>query len=111
MKIELDLPEIEGYEYTGEYRKPKEDEYYKAVRDARQAESDSSSEYPILKKKAPKYQRVQVLNGGCMPIFCSDGNFVSVGALKDAVKTLACFEYAMSETARSELIALRKLIN
>ena len=28
MKVEIDLPEIEGYEYTGEYRCPKAGEYY-----------------------------------------------------------------------------------
>jgi len=28
MKIEIDLPVIEGYEYTGEYRLPKEGEWY-----------------------------------------------------------------------------------
>jgi len=28
MKTELDLPEIEGFEYTGEYRKPKAGEFY-----------------------------------------------------------------------------------
>jgi len=27
MKVEVDLPEIEGYEYTGEYREPKKGEY------------------------------------------------------------------------------------
>jgi len=28
MKIEIELPEIEGYEFTGEYRDPKMNEYY-----------------------------------------------------------------------------------
>ena len=28
MKLEIDLPEIEGYEYTGEFRCPKAGEYY-----------------------------------------------------------------------------------
>ena len=28
MGVLIDLPEIEGYEYTGEYRCPKEGEYY-----------------------------------------------------------------------------------
>ena len=39
-------------------------------------------------KPEPKYQRVQVLRGGCMPIFCSDGNFISVGAFEDAMGLL-----------------------
>ena len=30
MKIEIELPEIEGFEYTGEFRKPKDGEYFKA---------------------------------------------------------------------------------
>jgi len=28
MKVEVELPEIEGYEYTGEYRAPKKGEWY-----------------------------------------------------------------------------------
>ena len=28
MKVEIELPEIEGYEYTGEYRCPKKGEYF-----------------------------------------------------------------------------------
>jgi len=28
MKVEIDLPEIEGYEYTGEFRKPSGGDYF-----------------------------------------------------------------------------------
>lgn len=31
MKVEIELPEIDGYEYTGEYRCPKYGEYYLAA--------------------------------------------------------------------------------
>ena len=110
MKIELDLPEIEGYEYTGEYRKPKEDEYYKAVRDARQAESDSSSEYPILKKKAPKYRTYSF--GSCME--CSTGEsyeFVEIKALEDAIELSNTNIEDMTDTQCRAWEVLRSLIN
>ena len=107
MKIELDLPEIEGYEYTGEYRRPKEDEYYKGTVDARQADSDSGSEYPILKKKAPKYLTVP-----------SDGSIygkqlVEIKALEDALKIISTMdaEPNLNSNEIPETKALKALIN
>ena len=56
MKIELDLPEIEGYEYTGEYRLPfKGEEVAIGHMHTKVGCSDCSVSYFILKKKKPKY--------------------------------------------------------
>ena len=56
MKIEIDLPEIKGYEYTGEYRPPRNDEWfldtdhleYLAVKAFNNY--DIEYQYPILRK-------------------------------------------------------------
>ena len=56
MKITLDLPEIEGYEYTGEYRRAQKFEPYESngvgIINAPKATQNC---FHILKKKAPKY--------------------------------------------------------
>jgi hypothetical protein len=62
MKIELDLPEIEGYEYTGEYRPPQKNEFFSEEGKAVLSRHDSSCDYPILKKKAPKYYTMDTHN-------------------------------------------------
>jgi hypothetical protein len=57
MKITLDLPEIEGYEYTGEFRRAKDREpYMTSGGEVESCIGGSNSQYPILKKKAPKYK-------------------------------------------------------
>jgi hypothetical protein len=59
MKIELDLPEIEGYEYTGEYRTVEAYDYYLEASNEAVFQPPNCGKtighYPILKKKAPKY--------------------------------------------------------
>jgi hypothetical protein len=56
MKIELDLPEIEGYEYTGEFRVPAVGEYISFNNKAKENKNDCLIiQHIILKKKAPKY--------------------------------------------------------
>lgn len=55
MKVELNLPEVPGYEYTGEYRCPKIGEFFCNKNEAVQCKYDFSSEYPILRiKEKPK---------------------------------------------------------
>ena len=44
------------------------------------------AEYRV--KPDPKYHRVKVLNNHTLPVFCSDGNFASIGALKDALNII-----------------------
>jgi len=65
MKIEIELPEIPGYEYTGEFRKATYDEYYLDIDTDRFLEYNeirkTEYSYPILKKlddpKLPKKDR------------------------------------------------------
>jgi len=49
MKVEIDLPEIDGFEYTGEYRKPKKGEWYYSGLCAVHAEYSIGCCLPILK--------------------------------------------------------------
>ncbi len=51
MKVEIDLPEIPGYEYTGEYRPYTTGEFYYDHGGAQKANWDSGGYYPILRKK------------------------------------------------------------
>ena len=51
MKVEIDLPEIAGCEYTGEYRQPKSGELFSREGEMIEATVDLHSEYPILRKK------------------------------------------------------------
>jgi len=59
MKIEIDLPELEGFEYTGEYRKPNDGEYhYCEVRESAHCDSirllHDKTPSLILRKLEPK---------------------------------------------------------
>ena len=104
MKIELDLPEIEGYEYTGEYRIAEAGEYFMEELHAFSfADDRTDSEYPILKKKAPKYLTVP-----------SDGNIygkqlVEIKALNDAVNLIDIDD--LTPTGLAKLAALKELLN
>jgi len=49
MKVEIDLPEIDGFEYTGEYREPKKGEWYYSGLCAVHAEYSIGCCLPILK--------------------------------------------------------------
>jgi hypothetical protein len=57
MKVTLDLPEVEGYEYTGEYRKPVTGEYWLGEVGGVVLEGCEAvtGNYFILKKKKPEY--------------------------------------------------------
>ena len=59
MKIEMEMPEIEGYEYTGEQREPKADEYFldldgRPFRRLSFIPEDEEDKYIILRKLKPK---------------------------------------------------------
>jgi hypothetical protein len=89
MKIELDLPEIEGYEYTGEYRIVEADDYYlEATNEAVFQPTNCGKTrgyYPILKKKAPKYK----LLSHKQSIKDDDViEYVEIKALEDALKLM-----------------------
>ena len=49
MKVEIELPEIEGYEYTGEYRNARPDDYYASGRIAVQPRETTLYSYFILR--------------------------------------------------------------
>ena len=84
MKIELDLPEIEGFEYTGEYRIAEPGEYI-LIHDYTITAQGRSSKYPILKKKAPKYK----LLSHKQSIKDDDViEYVEIKALEEAVKLI-----------------------
>lgn len=51
MKVELDLPEIPGYEYTGEYRPFVVGEFYYDEGKVQKAEWGSCGLYPIMRLK------------------------------------------------------------
>jgi hypothetical protein len=84
MKIELDLPEIEGFEYTGEHRQAEAGDYYLEATNEAVFQVASCGKtighYPILKKKAPKYK---VLDSVAF-----DGVYVEIKALEDALKLM-----------------------
>jgi len=60
MKIEIELPEIEGFSYTGEHRVPKEEEWFIDLdgspfrRGSFIPEEDEEDKYLILRKLKPK---------------------------------------------------------
>lgn len=80
MKVELDLPEIEGFEYTGEYRKLKPNEWFCNYKNEAENARGTPGPYPILKKKEPEYKT----------FFLTDENlkYVSINALEDAMKII-----------------------
>jgi hypothetical protein len=55
MKVEIELPEVHGYEYTGEYRPPNIGELFWDNQKVVQCSYSLTSEYPILRvKEKPK---------------------------------------------------------
>jgi hypothetical protein len=62
MKVEIDLPEIPDYEYTGEYRRPEINEFFWNQGEVVKCQYDFCSEYPILRpKQKPKIALYQWL--------------------------------------------------
>jgi hypothetical protein len=86
MKIELDLPEIEGYEYTGEHRIAEAGDYYLEASNEAVFQPPNCGKtighYPILKKKAPKYATFTSTH----PFH--ECEFVEIKALEDALKLM-----------------------
>lgn len=105
MKIELDLPEIEGFEYTGAYRTAEIGEYV-LIHDHVIECQGHSYEYPILKKKAPKYKTVSyadcVGDNGC--------KYVEIKALEELIKLAQTDIESMSNAQCREWDAIVDLI-
>ena len=104
MKVTLDLPDIKGYEYTGEYRNTESGEWFcnfKKQAECAQGGPGQIGPYPILKKIAPKYKT------HCL----TDANlkYVEIKALEDA---LNLYEgAALSNGQGKKRDKLRALIN
>lgn len=65
MNVQIDLPDVSGFEYTGEYRVPKKGEWFLCCENlsALEAQGGWTSFRPILKKKAPVYKVTMVDTG------------------------------------------------
>lgn len=75
--VNIQLPEVEGYEYSGEYRSPKAGEHYLAESDkpaiVKMATMPVSAEYPILRpSKKWRDARPGDLENGPVPCRYSD---------------------------------------
>ena len=105
MKIELELPEIEGFEYTGEYRAPKKGEWFFDSGEALMETSEDSCEYPILKKIAPKYYSGHSLDDDKGVI-----KVVEIKALEDALALLSVESNDWTCADNSTRAALRELL-
>ena len=110
MKITLDLPDIEGFEYTGEYRTPVKDEYF-ANGEAAKLATVHACHYPILKKKEPEYKVFKIgknTDGGeylniDKSIQGCGGALVSINALEDLYKiTTFLSDYYLDDIEMSE---------
>ncbi len=87
MKVEIDLQEIEGFEYTSEYRTPKVGEYILIAGSVITAQGHTY-EYPILKKIEPEYKTTSA----CYTLDAGIGGyqveFVEIKALEDLLGVL-----------------------
>ena len=92
MKITLDLPEIDGYEYTGEYRKANEGEVFLMGKFAESNLGPTNGDYLILKKKEPEYKTIGLSDHGAVHInMVPDIDYklyVSINALEDALEAI-----------------------
>lgn len=82
MNVLVDLPEIEGFEYTGEYRVPKDGEWFLDGTNNPYKYSgtfEMLSPLPIIKKKAPKYKKFK-------PSYDHSLEYVEIQALIDALE-------------------------
>jgi hypothetical protein len=104
MKIEIDLPDIEGYEYTSEYRLPlKGEEVAIDHMHTKVGCSDCSVKYFILKKKEPKYSvKTHHIKG-------VDIKHYEAKALEDAIAIIDS-HYNWAADLRAATLELKELI-
>lgn len=93
-KVTLDLPDVPGYEYTGEYREPKVDEYFYCMYYGKQVKHggtlggenaspilrklrtfDERAHYAIILKDHPDRKRVAKYEGGSFWMIGTDEAF------------------------------------
>tara|TARA_R110000803_G_scaffold210685_3_gene283211 strand:- start:5947 stop:6453 length:507 start_codon:yes stop_codon:yes gene_type:complete len=92
MEVKLTLPEIEGFTYTGERRKPEIGEYFlDELNDPEVAKNDfETSEFIILKKIEPEYSVMTpggLINNSTEPLSIN-AKFVEIKALKDIISII-----------------------
>jgi hypothetical protein len=119
MKITLDLPEIEGYEYTGEHRQAEAGDYYLEVTNEAAFRhlncGKTRGHYPILKKKAPKYETRFIDKQNCLWIGDDQGiregkTYVEIKALREAIAIIDS-HYNWSADLRAATLELKELLN
>jgi hypothetical protein len=117
MKITLDLPEIEGYEYTGEFRRAKDREpYMTSGGGVESCIGGSNSQYPILKKKAPKYETRFIDKQNCLWIGDDQGiregkTYVEIKAISDLVRLAQTNIEDMDHFEQQEWAEIKELLN
>jgi len=116
MQIELDLPEIEGYEYTGEYRVAEAMEYFmEELQAVRYSDNRTASDYPILKKKAPKYEVItqgdflQLCEGRRSGYVDLSARYVEIKAIMSAIYVIE--DLATTKEDRQILADLKSVLN
>ena len=106
MKIEIELPEVPGYEYTGEYRAPNSDDWFLDGTGKPYQYQTSNYEgrppFPILKKKAPVYKIMGTEDG--------IGVFVEIRALKDIMELAFIHPDDMTSRQCAQWTSLQELI-
>ena len=102
MKVEIELQEIEGFEYTGEYRPPVKGEHYYDEGKQLVAQAARHDAHLILKKIAPKYTTIWIdreFGNGChwynVQNHQNRVEFVEIKALEDA---LSLVTHALKDT-------------
>jgi hypothetical protein len=120
MKIELDLPEIEGYEYTGEHRQAEAGDYYLEATNQAVFQVASCGKtighYPILKKKAPKYETRFIDKNNCLWIGDDQGiregkTYVEIKAISDLVRLAQTNIEDMDHFEQQEWGEIKELLN
>lgn len=106
MKVEIELPEIAGYRYTGEWRRANNNEPFIMDGIVHYRISGTSGDYLILKKIAPEYKTTKEnvrAPAGVLGNYAI--NYVEIKALEDALSLVA---HALKDT--DDYKALARLI-
>jgi hypothetical protein len=116
MKIELELPEIEGYEYTGEYRRAEKGDffYHRKCSAVVSAGGTTVLERPILRKKAPVYLVLDIDADGrtVTPFQAAGHRLVEIKALEDALKLVDEYRANRFPTDHAPIYkALKEVLN
>ena len=90
MKIEIDLPEIEGFEYIGEYRIPEEDEWflYGNGSPEKVGLSPIVHIFPILRKVEPPREFKE---GAWYPVELNVGKVITCRYAEDSFRVMHHF--------------------